>query len=139
MAFSTSAATLVENEPNLPPVRQREYVEGVADPGRAVDLGLDQTGHLARAASAVAGRDRDVLLAANGERQGEALPRGSQPNLPQDAAGIGIEGAEHAVQVAGECEASRGREHSGQERSALLIFPDFLASNPVGRLDRQAT
>src|SRR5277367_1884941 len=69
------------SNPDLPPVRQRKHIQGVTG-GRAEDVGSDQPGHLARAASTVTGRHREVLLAADCERERKALHRSAQASLP---------------------------------------------------------
>src|SRR5258707_9909560 len=91
----------------------------------------DQARNLTRAASAVASRHRDVLLAANRKRQGKALHSGPQANLPQDAASRSVEGVEHAVEIARESHASGRRKHSGQERSALLVLPELTQRSDI--------
>jgi hypothetical protein len=62
------------------------------------------------------GRHRQILFAARGERQREALHGRRKPCLPQNAAGICVESSEHAIQVAHERHAARGCKHSRQEQ-----------------------
>ncbi|MPL73713.1 hypothetical protein SDC9_19519 [bioreactor metagenome] len=55
---------------------------------------------------------------------------------PQLLAGVGIEGDEFALGVAGEDQPARGRHHPAPERGRVLVFPLHLAGVRVHRLQR---
>src|SRR4051812_17028717 len=104
---------------------QSKDIERVPSRGM-MDVGGYQSGDLAWAAAAHSCRDADVLLAADAEREREALHRSSEADVEEDLAAIGVERAEVAVEVAGESNAARCRKHGCEERGALLVFPEFL-------------
>src|SRR6266550_6126031 len=106
-------------------IRQCEDVQGVACRGR-MDVGQDRSRHVSRAAAAKACGDGNVLFAADAECYGEALHGRAEADLPQDLAGTHLDGAEVAVEVADERDASVRRKHCGQKRWPLLPAPDFL-------------
>ena len=91
-----------------------------------MNVGQDRARDVARAAAAEACGDGDVLFAADAERHGETLHRCAEASLPQHFAGVDVDGAEDAVEIADERDAAGGRKHGGEEGRALLHVPDFL-------------
>src|SRR5579872_1506579 len=89
----------------------------------------DNARHTARTAPAVSGGNSHVLFATDSECQREAFDSGAQSSLPQNLAGIDVEGAEHAVQITHERHPSRRRHHASEERRALFVLPQ-LAHGP---------
>jgi hypothetical protein len=86
-------------------IRQCENIQRVAG-RRRVDVGQDRSRHISRAAAAESCGDGDILFAADAERDRKALHGGSEPDLPEDLAGVHIDGAEVAVEIADERDAS---------------------------------
>src|SRR5437867_2718148 len=93
----------------------------------------DRRRHEPRAAAAVAARDADVLLAVDAEGDRESLHRRRQPRLPQYRAGLDVEGAEPAIEIAREDDPARGRNGGCHERRALLVRPHLLHRPDVER------
>src|SRR4051812_27789513 len=100
-----------------------------------MNIRRDGRGHEARAAAAVAGRDGDVLASVDRERHGESLDRRAEARFPQDLAGLDVEGAEHAIEVADERDAARRGDRRGHERRALLVRPILFQSADVERAE----
>src|SRR5688572_27225270 len=91
-----------------------------------LDLRRDRPWDEARTSSAETGRHGHVLLAARGKRHREALHGRAEPRLPQHLAGLDVECAEVAVEVADEADVAGGCERSREKGGALLAAPDFL-------------
>ena len=106
-------------------LRQRKHVERVSA-RRIVNVGQNRARDVARAPAAEACRYGDVLFAANAERYGKALHRRAKARLPQRFAGVDVDGAKDAVEVADEGDAAGGRENGGEKGRALLHVPYFL-------------
>src|SRR5206468_10044988 len=75
---------------------------------------------------AAAGRDRNVLFAADRKFDGVSLHGRAEPRLPQCLAGSYVERAEYPIDVADEADTARRRQHTGKERAALFATPDLL-------------
>ena len=60
------------------------------------------------------------------ERHREALHRRAEPRLPEHRAGLHVERAEAAIEIADERDPAGGRQHRGEERRALLDAPHLL-------------
>ena len=88
-------------------VRQSEHVQRIAVL-RVVNIGQNRSRNVPRAAAAEARGDSDILFAADAERYGETLHRCAEANLPEDFSGVHIDGAEVAVEVPDEGDASVG-------------------------------
>src|SRR6266849_4284259 len=91
-----------------------------------VDIRQDCAGDVPRAAAAESCGDGDILFAADAERYGEALHGSAESNLPEGFSCVHVDGAEVAVEVADERDASVRRKHGGQKRGPLLQAPDLF-------------
>src|SRR5258706_8434795 len=105
--------------------RQSKHIQRVAVP-RIMNVRQNRARHITRTAAAEACGDGDVLLAVNAERHGKTLHRSAKSNLPERFSGIDIHGAKRAVEITDERDASRSREHGGEEQRLLLECPDFF-------------
>ena len=65
-------------------------------------------------------------LPSGGERHRESLHRRAEPRLPENLAGLHVERAEVAIEIADERDAAGRREHRREERRALLVAPELL-------------
>ena len=121
-----------------PLIWQLEHVQRVAV-RRMLDLRRDRPRHAARAAAAEPRRDRDVLLAAGAERDRESLHRRAEPRLPQHFAGLDVEGAEVAIEIAdeGDAAARSSAPRSGTARAARGSTPPSSSSRRRRRACRR--
>ena len=87
--------------------RQSEDVQRVAA-CRIVNIGQDCARYISWAAAAEACGDGDVLFASDAERYGKTLHRCAEAGLPQHFAGVDVNGAEDAVEIADKCDAASG-------------------------------
>ena len=101
-----------------------KHHQHVAAGGR-LHLGI-QLRQVTLANGASARGHRHILLAVNGVADWIALDRSVQWNLPEDLSVLRIKGSEVAIEVAGEHEAARRRQHRS-DRNALIVGPQHLA------------
>src|SRR5262249_31940292 len=111
-------------------LRQREDVERVSVRWIS-NFRSERIRHTARTAAAKPRRHRDVLFAANGERDGESLHRCTEPGLPERVSVSHIERAKHTVRISHEHEAASGRQNSRVERGPLLNVPHVLEGSHI--------
>src|SRR2546425_3322444 len=112
----------VENS-RLQTVGQFEDIERVST-GRRINLRAEQT--RGRAKKTRAGWNREVLLAADGVRDGKAVDCRAESELPQQLARFGVERFHVSIRVADEHEAAGRRQRCRVEHRALLVRPELL-------------
>src|SRR5579883_104914 len=91
-----------------------------------------------RVDAAIAGVDGNVLHAILLPGHRLTLDARAGLELPQLLAGVGVEGFELAGQLAGEDDATGGRQHAREARNVARHFPFGLAGHGIDRLERAA-
>src|SRR5271166_582662 len=99
--------------------RSDHFFADEADEGRDRDRATDD--------------NRDILLAVHRIGDGASADARAEILLPQLLAGLGVERAEVAVQVAPENEVAAGRQRAAVERQIGLHTPDLLVLDGIPR------